>query len=81
MKEFAQEHNFSFPYLLDETQEVARAYNAVCTPDIFGFNSDGSMQYRGNAAGLHDAMNTTTDSFVGSCLCKRSGNSTDRPGK
>ena len=47
MKRFAAEHRFSFPYLIDETQDVARAYGAVCTPDLFGFNRDGGLQYRG----------------------------------
>ncbi len=47
MKRFAAEHRFSFPYLLDETQEVARAYDAVCTPDFFGFNAEQELQYRG----------------------------------
>ena len=47
MKAFAAEHGFTFPYLLDEDQSVARAYGAVCTPDFFGFNSDGELQYRG----------------------------------
>jgi peroxiredoxin len=44
---FAEKHNFSFPYLVDETQEVAKAYDAVCTPDFFGFNAEGELQYRG----------------------------------
>jgi hypothetical protein len=44
---FAAEHKFTFPYLFDETQDVARAYDAVCTPDFFGFNSDLILQYRG----------------------------------
>jgi peroxiredoxin len=47
MKRFAAEHRFPFPYLIDETQEVARAYGAVCTPDIFGFNRGGLLAYRG----------------------------------
>lgn len=47
MKVFAAEHGFSFPYLIDETQEVARAYDAVCTPDFFGFDADLGLQYRG----------------------------------
>lgn len=47
MKRFAAEHRFTFPYLIDETQAVARAYNAVCTPDFFGFNADLGLQYRG----------------------------------
>jgi len=47
MKDFAAVHAFSFPYLHDEDQSVARAYEAVCTPDFFGFNSDMELQYRG----------------------------------
>jgi peroxiredoxin len=47
MKLFAAKHNIPFPYLIDETQEVARAYGAVCTPDFFGFNADLELQYRG----------------------------------
>lgn len=44
---FAMENGFDFPYLHDETQEVARAYDAQCTPDFFGLNADGSIEYRG----------------------------------
>ncbi len=47
MKRFAAQHQFSFPYLIDEDQSVARAYDAVCTPDFFGFDADGKLQYRG----------------------------------
>lgn len=47
MKRVAQEQGFSFPYLYDETQQVARAYGAVCTPDFFGYNKDLQLQYRG----------------------------------
>jgi len=47
MKRVAQEFNYPFPYLHDETQEVARAYGAVCTPDFFGYNKDLELQYRG----------------------------------
>ena len=47
MKIFAQAHGFTFPYLIDETQETARAYDAVCTPDFFGFNAQDELQYRG----------------------------------
>jgi len=47
MKAFAERHGLSFPYVIDETQEVARAYGAVCTPDFFGFNADLELQYRG----------------------------------
>ena len=47
MKAEASRHGFSFPYLYDETQQVARAYGAECTPDFFGYNADLELQYRG----------------------------------
>jgi len=47
MKRFAEENSLPFPYLYDETQEVAKAYDAVCTPDFFGFNGNLELQYRG----------------------------------
>ncbi len=47
MKVFAAQSGFTFPYLHDESQEVARAYDAICTPDFFGFNAAGELQYRG----------------------------------
>ena len=47
MKRFAAEHGFGFPYLLDRSQAIARAYGTVCTPDFFGFDSDLGLQYRG----------------------------------
>jgi peroxiredoxin len=55
MKRFAKEHKFSFPYVIDETQDVARAYDAVCTPEFFGFNAALELQYRGRL----DASRTT----------------------
>ena len=47
MKKFSKVNNFRFPYLYDETQEVAKAYGAVCTPDFFGYNKNLELQYRG----------------------------------
>ncbi len=47
MKRFAAAHSFGFPYLLDQTQAVARAYGAVCTPDFFGYDREGKLRYRG----------------------------------
>ncbi|WP_456378381.1 thioredoxin family protein [Thiolapillus sp.] len=47
MQKVARENGFSFPYLLDEGQQVAKAYGAVCTPDFFGYNADLQLQYRG----------------------------------
>lgn len=55
MQRFAAEHGFTFPYLHDETQEVARAYGAVCTPDFFGFDRGLKLAYRGrlDSSGRH----------------------------
>ncbi|WP_321324968.1 thioredoxin family protein [Thiomicrorhabdus sp.] len=47
MIRISEEMDFSFPYLIDETQEIAKAYGAVCTPDFFGFSKDMTLQYRG----------------------------------
>jgi len=47
MLRFAAQYGFKFPYLIDEDQSVGKAYGAVCTPDFFGFNKDGELQYRG----------------------------------
>jgi len=47
MQAFAERHGFPFPYLHDEDQAAVRAYDAVCTPDYFGFNADLELQYRG----------------------------------
>lgn len=47
MKVFAAEKNWEFPYLLDESQQIAKAYGAVCTPDFFLFNKDGKLFYSG----------------------------------
>ncbi len=54
MQKIAIACNYPFPYLLDESQQVAKAYGAVCTPDIFGINQQGTIKYRGrlNAAGI-----------------------------
>ena len=55
MKAVAERHAFGFPYLFDETQDVARAYGAVCTPDFFGYDRDLRLVYRGR---LDDAGRT-----------------------
>jgi peroxiredoxin len=47
MQRFAQLHKFPFPYLYDSTQKTARAFDAVCTPDFFGYNTKLELQYRG----------------------------------
>ena len=78
MREAAAQFDFPFPYLFDQTQEVARAYGAVCTPDFFGYNADLKLQYRGRLdAGrlepppadvrrdLYEAMKTIATSGAG----------------
>ena len=56
MAKFAEQHGFPFPYLHDESQAVAKAYDAICTPDWFGFNADLELQFRGRLdAGKLDA--------------------------
>ena len=54
MKTFSKQHDFSFPYLIDDTQKVAKEYNAVCTPDFFGYNKNLELQYRGRIRELRD---------------------------
>ena len=56
MIKFAKKNNFSFPYLIDETQEIAKAYDAVCTPDFFGYNKDLELQYRGRSRELKNLV-------------------------
>ena len=56
MAALAAKHGFTFPYLYDESQDVARAYEAACTPDFFGYNAAGELQYRGRL----DASNKQT---------------------
>jgi len=76
MRRVAREHGFPFPYLLDETQEVARAYGAVCTPDFFGYNADLELQYRGrlDAAGPRpDARDEPRELFEAMKLVAETG--------
>ena len=53
---FAKKNQFDFPYLLDETQEIARTYDAVCTPDFFGYNKELELQYRGRLRELKNLV-------------------------
>ncbi len=66
MQKFASANNFTFPYLIDETQDVAKAYDAICTPDFFGFDKDGALQYRGrlDSSGKDPANDTTTPELL-----------------
>ncbi len=54
MIEFSKKNKFSFPYLIDETQEIAKKFGAVCTPDFFGYNNQLELQYRGRMRELKD---------------------------
>ena len=77
MKKIAAEFNYPFPYVIDETQQVAKDFGAVCTPDFFGYNADLTLQYRGrldesrkeNVAGatrdLFDAMKQVAETGKG----------------
>ena len=58
MQKLAKQLGFTFPYLFDETQEVAKAYGAVCTPDFFGYNANGELQYRGRLDAAHKGPRT-----------------------
>ena len=54
MISFSKKYKFNFPYLADETQKVAKTYDAVCTPDFFGYNANLELQYRGRIRELKD---------------------------
>ena len=61
MIDFAKKYNFSFPYLFDDTQETARLFDAVCTPDFFGYNKDLELQYRGRFKELKNLKTINSD--------------------
>ena len=61
MIKFQNDHNFNFPYLIDETQEVAKSYGAVCTPDFFGYNKNLKLQYRGRIRELKNLKSVKSD--------------------
>ena len=68
MREMANRLQFPFPYLYDESQTVARAYDAVCTPDFFGFDGDLGLQYRGRldaSRGAPGPVDLRRDLFLG----------------
>jgi peroxiredoxin len=61
MINFYKDHNFNFPYLIDETQEIAKSYGAVCTPDFFGYNKNLELQYRGRIRELKNLKPIKSD--------------------
>ena len=54
MKEFSELNNLNFPYVIDTSQEIAKKYGAVCTPDFFGYNGNQELQYRGRMRELKE---------------------------
>ena len=71
MKLFAKKYDFEFSYLYDETQEVAKSYGAVCTPDIFGFNSLLKLAYRGRIdSGVMKSKNDKIDRELFNAMIK-----------
>ena len=76
MIEFSKINEFQFPYLIDETQEVAKKYGAVCTPDFFGYNSELELQYRGRIRELKDLKPINTgesDLLIGMRMIAKTG--------
>jgi len=75
MKTFATEHGFRFPYVVDESQEVARAYDAVCTPDFFGFDRNLTLAYHGrlDASGRSPAPDAKRELFEAMAQVARTG--------
>lgn len=75
MQKIAERYQYPFPYLLDETQKIAKAYSAVCTPDFFGYNADLKLQYRGrlDASRTEPAANAPRELFVAMKLVASSG--------
>jgi thiol-disulfide isomerase/thioredoxin len=66
MKQIAQKYNMPFPYVWDSTQQIAKDYGAVCTPDFFGFNAKLELQYRGrlDASRKEPIPNAARELFV-----------------
>ena len=81
MLSFSKDHNFSFPYIIDKTQKVAKEYDAVCTPDFFGYNKNLELQYRGRIRELKDLKPITkgdSDLKVAMKLVATSGKGPDK---
>ncbi|NNM68770.1 MAG: thioredoxin family protein [Gallionella sp.] len=75
MKAIAQQYGYPFPYVIDETQQVAKDYGAVCTPDFFGFNASMELQYRGrlDASRKEAAADAPRDLFNAMLQVARTG--------
>jgi AhpC/TSA family len=75
MQKIAREMDFPFPYLLDASQQIAKNYGAVCTPDFFGFNNKNELQYRGrfDESRKEIAPESTRDLFYAMKLIAETG--------
>lgn len=75
MRHLARTNGFSFPYLYDETQTVAKDYGAVCTPDFFGYNADLKLQFRGrlDASGRQNQPDAPRELFNAMQLIAETG--------
>lgn len=75
MKRFAKHFNFPFLYLVDRDQSVGKKYGAVCTPDFFGLNKDGELQYRGrlDSAGMGNPKNRVPDLVIAARQIAKTG--------
>ncbi|MGH1350291.1 MAG: thioredoxin family protein [Methyloligellaceae bacterium] len=81
MIEFSDTNNFSFPYLHDSSQDIARAFGAGCTPDYFGFNSELKLQYRGRLdtnRRIEEEPNARRDLFEAMSLIAKTGKGPDK---
>ena len=71
MKIFSKKYDFTFSYLYDETQTVAKSYGAVCTPDLFGFDSSLKLMYRGRIdSGVKNLNNSQIDRELYNAMLK-----------
>ncbi|MBC7787688.1 MAG: thioredoxin family protein [Methylophilaceae bacterium] len=79
MQKVALDFNFSFPYVLDYTQEIAKSFDAICTPDFFGFNADLQLQYRGrfDESRKEVSVESTRDLFRAMQLIAKTGKGPD----
>ena len=70
MKKISDKYDFPIPYLFDETQKIAKAYNAVCTPDFFGYNKSLKLQYRGrfDSSGMQPKKKSTEHDLLEAML-------------
>jgi len=75
MKLVSQQYAYPFPYVLDETQQLAKVYGAICTPDFFGFNANLELQYRGrlDASRKEAVENAPRDLFEAMLQVARTG--------